>query len=193
MVFGLALVLALLFGVASIALAGTGANGVFNLGVKNTVNVVTQLVSSAGAGPAGPMLSVDNNSSATGATGLEILTEAGKPPMMVNRTTRVTNLNADRLDGKDSSQLLSKDTYTNAVETTGLENSGIRFFTVSCDEGDKLLSGGFRDVDAGTTLVSSFAGGLGSDPHWTLEWRNDATADTILMFAYCSDFAPAHS
>jgi hypothetical protein len=89
MVFGLALVLALLFGVASIALAGTGVNGVFNLGVKNTVNVVTQLVSSAGAGPAGPMLSVDNNSSATGATGLEILTEAGKPPMKVNRTTRV--------------------------------------------------------------------------------------------------------
>ncbi len=36
MVFGLALVLALLFGVASMALAGTGVNGVFNLGVKNT-------------------------------------------------------------------------------------------------------------------------------------------------------------
>ena len=35
MVFGLALVLALLFGVASMALAGTGVNGVFNLCVKD--------------------------------------------------------------------------------------------------------------------------------------------------------------
>jgi hypothetical protein len=102
MVFGLALVLALLFGVASMALAGTGPNGVFNLGVKNTVNALTQLVSNPGVGPAGPMLRVDNNSSATGATGLQILTEAGKPPMTVNRATRVTNLNADKVDGKDA-------------------------------------------------------------------------------------------
>jgi hypothetical protein len=103
MVLGLALVLALMFGVASMALAGTGVNGVFNLGVTNTVNAVTQLVSGAGTGPNGPMLRIDNNSSATGATGLQILTEAGKPPMTVNTGTRVTNLNADRLDGKDSS------------------------------------------------------------------------------------------
>jgi hypothetical protein len=39
-VFGLGLVLALLFGVASMALAGTGVNGLFNLGVKNTVDAM---------------------------------------------------------------------------------------------------------------------------------------------------------
>ena len=101
-VFGLALVLALLFGVASMALAGTGVNGVFNLGVKNTVNVMTQLVSSAGAGPAGPMLRVGNNSDAAGATGLQILTEAGNPPMRVNSQARVPNLNAALAGRADS-------------------------------------------------------------------------------------------
>jgi hypothetical protein len=104
-VFGLVLVLALLFGVASMALAGTGVGGVFNLGVKNTVNAVTELVSTSGAGPNGPMLRVDNNGTGTAATGVEILTEAGKPPMKVNSATKVANLNADRLDGKDSTAL----------------------------------------------------------------------------------------
>jgi hypothetical protein len=84
MVFGLALVLALLLGVAPMALAGTGVNGVFNLGVKNTVDAVTQLVSNTDAGPAGTMLRVDNNSRAARATGVQILTEAGEPPMKVN-------------------------------------------------------------------------------------------------------------
>jgi hypothetical protein len=102
MVFGLALVLALLFGVASMALAGTGVNGVFNLGVKNTVDAVTQLVSNTDSGPAGPMLRVDNNSSAARATGVQILTEAGKPPMRVNSQARVANLNAALAGRADS-------------------------------------------------------------------------------------------
>jgi hypothetical protein len=47
------------------------------------------------------MLRVDNNGTGAAATGVEILTETGKPPMKVNRPTKVTNLNADRLDGQD--------------------------------------------------------------------------------------------
>lgn len=45
----------------------------------------------------------DNNSSATGATGLQILTEAGMPPMTVNSTTRVARLNTDRIDDREAS------------------------------------------------------------------------------------------
>jgi hypothetical protein len=141
MVFGLALVLALLFGVASMALAGTGANSVFNLGVKNTVDAVTQLVSNTDAGPAGPMLRVDNNSSAAGATGVQILTEAGKPPMKVNSQARVTNLNAalagradsaasadfaaDKLDGKAASELPG--TVVQTVDISGAVSTTIPF------------------------------------------------------------------
>jgi len=140
MVFGLALVLALLFGVASFALAGTGLNSVFNLGVKNTVDAMTQLVSDPGTGPAGPMLRIDNNSSATGATGLQILTEAGKPPMKVNSQARVANLNAalagradsaasadnaDMLDGKAISELPG--TVVRTVDISGAVKAMIPF------------------------------------------------------------------
>jgi hypothetical protein len=101
MVFGLALVLALIFGVATMALAGTGVGGVFNLGQTNTVNAVTKLVGSV----AGPSLQIDNNSTNAQATALDLQVEPNKPPMKVNRTTKVTNLNADLLDGKDSSAI----------------------------------------------------------------------------------------
>ena len=86
-------------------------------------------------------------------------------------------------------------TYTNSVSnTTGLDvGNSVRLFTVSCDTGDHLLSGGFRDLDAGTEIVSSFPGGGGEDPHWTVEWRNDGSLDQVTLFAYCSDFAPAHT
>src|SRR5918912_1319871 len=85
MVFGLALVLALVFGVASMALAGTGVGGVFNLGVTNTVNALTKLTGSV----AGPSLQIDNNSTNTAATALDLQVEPNKPPMKVNRTTKV--------------------------------------------------------------------------------------------------------
>lgn len=141
-VVGLAIMLALLFGVASAALAGTGVGGVFNLGVKNTVNAVTQLVSTSGAGPAGPMLRIDNNSSATGATGLEILTEAGKPPMKVNSATKVASLNADKLDNLDSTRFVQ-----GGADINGNVNSNFRGL-VEHSEGASFLNTGFHTVVA---------------------------------------------
>jgi hypothetical protein len=41
---GLAVILALMFGVASAALAGTGVGATFNLGKTNTVNAISKLV-----------------------------------------------------------------------------------------------------------------------------------------------------
>jgi hypothetical protein len=141
MVFGLALVLALLLGVASMALAGTGVGGVFNLGVKNTVNGVTQLVSTAGAGPNGPMLRIDNNGTGTAATGLEILTEAGKPPMRVNRATKVTNLNADRLDNLDSSDIGINGYEQVRVQST-FNSTAQKSVNARCPEGKLAIGGG---------------------------------------------------
>ena len=49
---------------------------------------------------AGPSLQIDNNSTNETATALDLQVEAGKAPMKVNSGTRVTNLNADKIDGK---------------------------------------------------------------------------------------------
>jgi hypothetical protein len=97
---GLAVILALTVGIASSALAGTGVGARFQLGQTNTVNAITKLVGTV----AGPSLVVDNNSTNAGATALDLQVEAGKAPMKVNSDTQVANLNADKVDGKDSTQ-----------------------------------------------------------------------------------------
>ena len=102
MVFGLALVMALLFGVATAALAGTGVGARFQLGQTNTVNAVTRLVGSV----AGPSLQIDNNSTDASATALNLQVEPGRAPLTVDSAAgKATNLNADRIDGLSSEEL----------------------------------------------------------------------------------------
>jgi hypothetical protein len=101
-IVGLTIMLALVFGVATTALAGTGIGAAFNLGQTNTVNAVSKLVGNI----AGPSLQIDNNSTGTGATALDLQVEAGKAPMKVNANAgKATNLNADKVDGKDANGL----------------------------------------------------------------------------------------
>ncbi len=83
---GLAVILALVFGVANMALGATGGN--FLLGKRNVADAVSTLVKQ-GAGPA-----------------LSLVVEANQPPLKVNAAAgKATNLNADKLDGKDSTAL----------------------------------------------------------------------------------------
>ena len=99
MVFGIALVLALVFGVASMAL---GANGqAWILGQNNAATAVTKLAGAAGVD--GSMLQLINNNADANDTALDLRVQAGEAPMSVNSDTKVADLNADRLDGKDQS------------------------------------------------------------------------------------------
>jgi FlaG/FlaF family flagellin (archaellin) len=96
MVFGLALVLALVLGVATMALAAVPGDP-FKLGQVNTINAITQLVGSRD----GSLLRVDNNSSGAGAHALNLEVNADKFPLKVNATAgKATNLNADKVDGQ---------------------------------------------------------------------------------------------
>jgi hypothetical protein len=86
---------------ASVALAGSRVGGVFNLGKTNTVNAITKLTGSV----AGSSLQIINSSTDAAASALDLRVASGKPPLKVNSTTKVANLNADRLDDKDSTEL----------------------------------------------------------------------------------------
>jgi hypothetical protein len=55
--------------------------------------------------PSAPAATIKNTG---GATALNLLVNAGKPPFTVNSPTKVTNLNADQLDNRDSTYFLSK-------------------------------------------------------------------------------------
>jgi hypothetical protein len=69
---------------------------------------------------AGAPLALTNNSAAAGATALKLTVKAGKAPLTVNSSTKVTNLNADKLDDIDSSGLIhgKGKTYNLAVAVT---------------------------------------------------------------------------
>ena len=96
---GLAVILALVFGVTTAAFAALSKPGdPFKLGVVNEINRLTALVGAR----TGAMLKVDNNG-----TGPALQLEAGarKPPLVVKANSgTATNLSADRLDGVDVPQ-----------------------------------------------------------------------------------------
>jgi hypothetical protein len=82
--------------------AATGGNVV--LGKANTATSQTGLT----ANSAGKALSITQQSTRTGATALGLNVPAGKPPMTVNSGTKVASLNADKLDGIDSTAFATK-------------------------------------------------------------------------------------
>src|SRR5215210_3213562 len=98
--WGAALTLALVLGVATMALAAVPGDP-FRLGQANTINALTRLTGNVN----GAMLRIDNNSVGSSATALDLQVEPGKAPMMVNSATKVASFNADRLDNKDSRAL----------------------------------------------------------------------------------------
>jgi len=109
---------------AFIVLGGTtyAATGDFlKLGNPNSATSTTSL----SAPVAGKGLQVTNTSTGTGATALGLNVASGHPPFTVNSGTKVTNLNADKLDGMDSSAFVpgSKLVRVGPVTTTAPDGS----------------------------------------------------------------------
>jgi hypothetical protein len=100
-VVGLAIVLALVVGVASVAFGANGGN--FILGRTNVATIMTRLAGPDGVN--GAMFEVQNNNPGIDDTALSLKVQSGEAPMTVNSDTQVADLNADQLDGKDSTQL----------------------------------------------------------------------------------------
>ena len=115
-------VCALLGGLGSVALAGSGVGAVFNLGKTNSVNAKSSLTGSS----ATPLLNVVNahgvgvmgqskiatqpaleGLNTSGGPGGAFVVNSGVAPFTVSNATKVTNLNADLLDGLDSTALLT--------------------------------------------------------------------------------------
>ena len=95
---GIAL-LALFISLGGAGYSATGGN--FLLGRTNTATTQTALTAPLNS----RTLQITNNSAAGNATALGLSVAAGHPPMAVNSSVKVANLNTDRLDGLDSTQL----------------------------------------------------------------------------------------
>src|SRR5215203_3431635 len=141
MVLRLALVLGVIFGVASMAMAAVPGDP-FRLGKLNTINALTHLVGRRD----GPMLRVENDSSGAKAHALNLQVSSGKAPMKVDSSAKVANLNSDELDSRDAGDFIPARIYT--VDETIVMGTNVTGTThvIFCDEGDVPISGGFSGL-----------------------------------------------
>lgn len=94
---GLAVILALVLGVATTAM---GANGnPFLLGKGNLATALTKLTGNVN----GSAMQVVNSNAGANDTALSLGVQSGEAPMRVNSATKVANLNADRVDNREAS------------------------------------------------------------------------------------------
>jgi hypothetical protein len=144
---GLAVILALVLGVATAAL---GANGdFFRVGQSNFASAVSVLDKS-GAGPA-----------------LRLLVDSGAP-LAVNSSTKVSNLNADRLDGKHATQI-GVNGLQEVVVVSASNSDSPKSAQASCPAGKRVVGTGY-DI---------FGGKSGSPPNEV----TDVVVDEIQAFS----------
>lgn len=185
---GLAVMLALVVGVAS---AAFGANGdAWRLGRANVATTITSLGGTLGVD--GPMLRLTNNNPDPNDTALDLQVQTGEAPMSVNSTTKVSNLNADRLDGLDYTWFMRGSIYkTESVTTVGQQLGDGTFRTVAwCDEGDFLISGGPANIDRETDLLESFPAPPvvnGTNYSWAVRVDKNGLSDTFNAVVLCVD------
>ena len=101
---GLAVILALVVGVASSAFAANGQNFIIGNGLADTVkNIATLPTKLTMQGTrSGPALQVTQKSTNAGASGVGVTVPSGKAPLAVNSSAgKATNLNADKVDGSE--------------------------------------------------------------------------------------------
>ena len=137
-VFGLALVLALMFGVTSVALAANGQP--FLLGrATNAATALTKLTGNVN----GAAMQVQNTNAGYGRHGaLSLTVQAGEAPMRVNSDARVANLNADKIDGKDSDQI-GVNGLERVFSISAFNSESPKTATVFCPAGKRVVGTGY--------------------------------------------------
>lgn len=106
--------LALFVALGGVGYSATGQS--FILGQANTASTPSTLT----APVAGKALELTNTSTNAAATALGLTVGAGRPPLTVNSSARVTNLNADLFDGLNSTSFIRRGLLqTAAVSTAG--------------------------------------------------------------------------
>lgn len=138
--FGMGAVMALVIG-SGTAYAATG--GKFILGKSNAAAKTTTLSNRSG-------------------TALALNSALGTPPLKVNRSIKVPNLNADLLDGMDQSEFALASGSVRAYDVPGtaydLNNNqkpDMLIAAASCPKGTQRTGGGITDKTASGIFVAS--------------------------------------
>jgi hypothetical protein len=181
---GVAVMLALVVGVASTAFGANGDN--WKLGRSNFATKITNL--SGNLGVNGPMVRLTNNNAGTDDTALDLQVQPGEAPMTVNSATRVDNLNADQVDGKSASEFVASNIYKRESAIAAGTDKGDGTFVIgqACDPGDVLLSGGPANVNGTSSMVESFPS-PGTTTSCSARIQKNGLADNFSVVVICAD------
>ncbi len=186
MVVGLAVMVALVAGVVSLAVAKAPSGGTSSsallLGIKNTASAMTTLFNSGTNEPA---------------LRLEVNDPANTPPLSTNSTAVVDNLHAESADnvgGKDPSQIfpnLYQNVEVHEPPDDGKSHPSWLGFA-SCDSGDPAISGGYV-LDNRDFVTSAFvAFSTYNLDYSSIDGVTQAGRATVAVL--CADVAePAHT
>lgn len=122
----------------TISLAATGH--AFILGTKNTASTITTLTKTTN----GPALKLG-------------VKRATNPPFSTNGTGKVVNLNADKLDGLDSTQVATNTTVYTDTDSTTVHTTG--FWHIVVGPGDYSINwtAGVTPATSGATMLCGFS------------------------------------
>jgi hypothetical protein len=159
--------LALFVALGGTTYAATGGN--FILGQPNSASSTTSLTRTGANTAKG--LQVTNTSTGAGATALGLNVASGHAPFTVNSGTKVTNLNADKLDGIDSSGFLSSGSVKKLLyeDTAGPGGTPTALATV----GPYAIKADCVDNGAGATGLALYANG----PAGTADYMVDTASN----------------
>jgi hypothetical protein len=141
MVFGLALVLALILGVGTMAVAAVPGDP-FRLGQTNGIDNISTLVGSA----SGALLRINNEGSGPA---LDLRVESGEAPMNVNSTKRVNDLNVDKVDGKSAAQLGGVNGQQLVKDTSDYNSNHSKDALAKCPQGKVVVGTGYMLLGPG--------------------------------------------
>src|SRR5262245_30425441 len=166
--FKVALIAAAVSGVVS-ASAAVATTQTFVLGTTDRVNAATKVTNLQANGTTvnpvdAPLMTLENKSSSANATPLLLTAASGHAPLKVNTQTKVANLNADQLDGKDSSSFTAG-TGDNSWGGANINAGATALFALApsprayklsyeCPQNPSQLDGGWRLENASSAGVS---------------------------------------
>ena len=164
----IAVVIAIVLVATPAALAANGKP--FLLGKRNVASAVSILIKK-GPGPA-----------------LNLRSQPGQPPLSVNSAVKVNNLNADQLDGNDSSAFVADAVYKreSALDAGTALGDGTFVKAQACDPGDVLLSGGPANINSTSTLLETFPT-PGSTTSWSARINKNGQTDNFSVVVLCAN------
>lgn len=191
---GVGVMLAFVMGLASVAFAANGDPWL--LGRPNLATAITSLAGAVGVD--GPMLRIINNNTGTNDTALDLRVQAGEAPMKVNSNKMVTNLNADKLDGKEASEFLGSDVVVRTADVS-VPATNWGQGRATCQAGEIALSGGglISGSVVGDAVMDSYpidssddAAATGDTPVGWDVWAYNAHNQSRTLTAYVVCAAP---